>query len=391
MTCKIFKFCNLNSHANTFDCRMARDAYYGHHTGRENVLVCTACLVLCHQEDDRTKFYQLHSMHLGKLNTADKSLAIFKAQAKELKAAIIQFETPGLPAIPRPSKRLDNTDLTYGPIKRSLDGPCDFIIPPIVDVFLKSQRGRGQRKPHKHRRHHEKSSTSVGPLEAAMPSTSAFIQPSVDEATMKSIKRKRIPEPSTSVGPLEAEMPSTSAFVQPSVDLDEIGPSPVKRRRNSPKAVQVNNAINRAHVVLTIDVSDDMSPVIQVPASLSELLEQEMRRMGHVKIQFGVQAEYTNISQEKKTWITSNKAIPFSDTFIEESIAKLSEKLSKFTEQSSGWTLTKIMEIEMTLIKYEEIINRSGRSYIPTPYLLGKKKCTVNVINHDNKCFLYSV
>ena len=376
MNCKIFKFCQLLSHKDLFACRMARDAYYGEHTGRELLLVCPTCLTLCHQEDDHVRFYQMHGQHLGKLNVGDKSLAIMKAQINEMKVALADFVTPGLPAIPRPTKFLDNTDLRYGAIPRKTDGPRDFVIPSIVDVFLKSQRGQGRKRI-------TNPSTSVGPLEAAMPSTSAF-QPSVDVDMRE--------EESTSVGPLEAAMPSTSAFVQPSVDLDEIGPSPVKRiKRNSPKTVQIKNALNSSHVVLTIDVSDGMSPVIQVPASLSELLAQEMRRMGHVKIQFGVQAEYTNISQEKKTWITSNKAIPFSDTFIEESIAKLSEKLSKFTEQSSGWTLTKIMEIEMTLIKYEEVINRSGRSYIPTPYLLRKKDCTVNVINHDNKCFLYSV
>ena len=91
---------------------MARNVFYGQNTGRENVLVCAACLVLCHQDDDRTKFYQMHSMHLGKLNTVDKSLAIFKAHAKELKAAIVHFKTPGLPAIPRPLKWLDNTVLS---------------------------------------------------------------------------------------------------------------------------------------------------------------------------------------------------------------------------------------------------------------------------------------
>ena len=209
MSCTIFKYCDLASHKDSFACRMARDLYYGQHTGREIVLVCPTCLVLCHPENDSIRFYQVHHWHLGEINVADKSLAIFKSQAKELKAALVNFVSPGLPAIPRPTKFLDNADLTYGPIIRSLDGPCDFKIPPIVDVFLKSQRGRGQKHKHHHHQHHhqEVPSTSVGPLEAAMPSTSTFKQPSVDDATANlssKRRRRREPEQSTSVGPLKA-------------------------------------------------------------------------------------------------------------------------------------------------------------------------------------------
>ena len=72
--------------------------------------------------------------------------------------------------------------------------------------------------------------------------------------------------------------------------------------------------MNRAHVVLTIDVSDIMSTTITVPESFQAKLMEELARMGTVKIQFGVQAEYTNISEEKKTWITSNAAVPFIDS-----------------------------------------------------------------------------
>ena len=120
-------------------------------------------------------------------------------------------------------------------------------------------------------------------------------------------------------------------------------------------------------------------------------LRTQMLRMGTVKIQFGIEAKYKNISEEEKTWIVSNKAVPYSPSFFADGIAKLNEKLSTFSEHSSGWMLVSIMELQLTLIKYEEIMHRQGQSYIVTPSGLASKHCVVNVNNEDNKCFLYSI
>ena len=64
-------------------------------------------------------------------------------------------------------------------------------------------------------------------------------------------------------------------------------------------------------------------------------LQAQMLRMGTVKIQFGIEAKYKNLSEELKTWIVSNRAVPFSPFFFVDGIAKLNEKLSTFLEYSS--------------------------------------------------------
>jgi len=162
-----------------------------------------------------------------------------------------------------------------------------------------------------------------------------------------------------------------------------------KRARCSNQTVK--KSLGGSHVVVRTDVSGDNSPLILVPQCLKDQLEIQISRMGQVKIQFGVEVEFTKVDCDVKSWITSNAAIPFSETFFEDGIEKLHEKLSKFSSESSGWTLVKILEIQMTLIKYEIIINRSGHGYIKTPDDLALKRCTINIKNTDQMCFLNSV
>ena len=175
-------------------------------------------------------------------------------------------------------------------------------------------------------------------------------------------------------------------------DINQFGGVTVstKRRRKDPSP-EIEKAIKDAHVVITSDVSNRNSSSIVIPSSMVDELQVQISRMRTVKIQFGVQAEYTNVKEETKMWFTSNSSVIYNENFFVDGIEKLSKKLSKFSEQSSRWTIVKILEVQLTLIKYEEIMNRTGRRYISTPVVLTNKKCTINVKNTDDKCFLYSI
>ena len=133
-----------------------------------------------------------------------------------------------------------------------------------------------------------------------------------------------------------------------------------KRRRTDFSIQTIQKAMNNSHIVITTDVSNKGSPDISVPINHIEEMLAQINRMGRAKIQFGVEAEYKNDKHELKTWVISNVAVPFSDTFFDAGIQNLNKKLSKYSDNSSGWSLVQIMEIQTTLIKYEEIIHRSG-------------------------------
>ena len=111
MPCKIFPFCKLRNHKNLSDCLIGRDAYYGYNTGQEVVLMCPTCLILCHQNDDKNSFYQLHQLHLGRLSKADKYLFILKAQIKEYKTSSMKLIPLDSSTILKPSMKLNNIDL----------------------------------------------------------------------------------------------------------------------------------------------------------------------------------------------------------------------------------------------------------------------------------------
>ena len=133
-----------------------------------------------------------------------------------------------------------------------------------------------------------------------------------------------------------------------------------KRRKIDYSLQSIQKAMNGSHIVIVTDVSDKGSPEINVPVNHIEEMVSHINRMGTTKIQFGIEAQYKNDKHELKTWVISNVAVPFSDTFFDAGIENLNKKLSKYSDNSSGWSLVRIMEIQTTLIKYEEIIHRSG-------------------------------
>ena len=73
----------------------------------------------------------------------------------------------------------------------------------------------------------------------------------------------------------------------------------------------------------------------------------------------------------------------------QESSEEVLKFMEEFQREGSGWAVERVLVLEVFLLRYRPL---RGSSYLPTPACIGKKKCTINVKNHnDQKCFVWSV
>ncbi|KAK3083783.1 hypothetical protein FSP39_003181 [Pinctada imbricata] len=77
---------------------------------------------------------------------------------------------------------------------------------------------------------------------------------------------------------------------------------------------------------------------------------------------------------------------------IKEQLAKAYQNLyssyQNFERDGSGWSIDKILKMEICTAEYTPL---SGSSYIPLPPRIVKKKAVLNIQNLDQKCFLWSI
>ena len=73
---------------------------------------------------------------------------------------------------------------------------------------------------------------------------------------------------------------------------------------------------------------------------------------------------------------------------IQDAINRISALTDTYTADGSGWVVDGIKNVTMHIATYDPI---GGSSYVQTPRWVENKKATVNIINHDNLCFLYCV
>ena len=69
-------------------------------------------------------------------------------------------------------------------------------------------------------------------------------------------------------------------------------------------------------------------------------------------------------------------------------VAILQALIDNFNRRGSSWIVNNIVRCFVNSVPYRPI---EGSSYIATPKKLSDKKCTINIKNNDNKCFLYAI
>ena len=74
---------------------------------------------------------------------------------------------------------------------------------------------------------------------------------------------------------------------------------------------------------------------------------------------------------------------------LEDGLKQMLERIDKFTQKGSGWSIEKILHLDLNIVKFQILRGSCGNKKLPA-YLL-KKKALVNVKSNDYRCFMWSV
>ena len=74
---------------------------------------------------------------------------------------------------------------------------------------------------------------------------------------------------------------------------------------------------------------------------------------------------------------------------LKDSLQQIMDRIDKFTQKGSGWTIDKILHLDLNVAKFQVLRGSCGGKKLPK-YLL-KKKAIVNVKSSDSRCFMWSV
>jgi hypothetical protein len=76
------------------------------------------------------------------------------------------------------------------------------------------------------------------------------------------------------------------------------------------------------------------------------------------------------------------------DDSFNEKIDNIATKMGEFQVKGSGWSLTNIIRLELSINKYDPF---KGNSYIKLPNFIKVKKAVINIANADEYCFAWAV
>ena len=73
---------------------------------------------------------------------------------------------------------------------------------------------------------------------------------------------------------------------------------------------------------------------------------------------------------------------------IASSLRKLHNDYHNFERDGSGWSIDQILKMEVHTAEYNPLI---ASNYVPLPTQIAKKKAVLNIVNNDEKCFIWSI
>jgi hypothetical protein len=117
----------------------------------------------------------------------------------------------------------------------------------------------------------------------------------------------------------------------------------------------VSSRLAGAYVIVSQDVSSKRSKTINVSDEFMVEVRKTLRAQIASNIQFGIHVVMMNDTGDSRKWYLSNKALRMSDTFINDGVSKLEGKIAKFSECSSNYSLTEILEVNMTILRTSPI------------------------------------
>ena len=76
------------------------------------------------------------------------------------------------------------------------------------------------------------------------------------------------------------------------------------------------------------------------------------------------------------------------DEAMQKAFAEIERRIEKWTNEGSGWVITKVLNVYLDIAKYTPL---KGSSYFDLPDYLKNKKAIVNVKNDDNECLKWAL
>ena len=132
----------------------------------------------------------------------------------------------------------------------------------------------------------------------------------------------------------------------------------------------------------------------------ASILKEFLRNHRNIKVRFVLVCLMEKMDgDEKLSFTIRDKAYFHSDTYINLLstdvkeilsivIYNILEKIGKYQQNGSGWYFKEVIHLEIHTVVFNPM---RGSSYIPLPDWIMRKKAIVNILNTDEKCFLWCV
>lgn len=127
-------------------------------------------------------------------------------------------------------------------------------------------------------------------------------------------------------------------------------------------------------------------------------LEDLLKKHSSFKFNIELFGEYMKITNDEnditisiKSFQSAMKIIQKKDDLARaymDAVDIIHKKMQEFQERDSGWTLIRIIHIEINVNQYKPL---RGSQYLPLPKSINEKKACINIKNDDEYCFKWAV
>lgn len=134
----------------------------------------------------------------------------------------------------------------------------------------------------------------------------------------------------------------------------------------------------------------------EIKAALMKKIESSLNKNNIIKFIITLIGEYIKIVGEEMDLIYISHRAKMSllcrgdniDEMVMKQLDEIHNKMSEFQERDSGWTLIRIVRLEININKSSLV---KGALWISSPEKLAKRHACINIENTDNYCFKWSV
>ena len=131
----------------------------------------------------------------------------------------------------------------------------------------------------------------------------------------------------------------------------------------------------------------------------TDLVEQEILKLGSVKVSFGLQVQFeierngttqemTHYFKEDQPHVFNSNNKELIEQKYEEFMERIRGEIENWSLDGSGWEVERIETAYVNVARYQPL--RRG-TYLPLPANLAKKKAIINVKNRDNQCLKWAL